>query len=362
MRKSLRKGVKMNIGIDIDNTLTEIQDELNKAAYDYAIKLGKDIKDNSNSSEDAKNNGDSYKKKFQFNYEELKYFLKDIQEEITNNALPRKYVVEIIKKLRTEGHKIYIITARDSEFHDDPYLLSKNWLDKNNIEYDKLIVNARDKAPVCVEENIDIFIDDQLNNYLNVAKKGIQTIRISDDNKEYENTITLCDWKQIYDYIHNEKVIKIIGYDESYKEEIHNFINESMHKFIGRPYKERADVLDVNGYYIKNGGNFWLAIDAKSKRIIGSIAIENRNEYGILKRFYVEDTYQKLGIGKRLFQTLELYVKNNTNIKKVYLACGNTLKEAHKFYIKNGFSQIDKLDIEMYFAEDDNFFCKELKD
>ena len=33
----------MNIGIDIDNTLTEIQEELNKAAYDYAIKLGKNI-------------------------------------------------------------------------------------------------------------------------------------------------------------------------------------------------------------------------------------------------------------------------------------------------------------------------------
>ena len=90
----------MNIGIDIDNTLTEIQEELNKAAYDYAIKLGKNINNAENQLEDIKNNGDAYKKKFEFTYDELKYFLKDIQEEITNKAEPRPDVVEVIKKLK----------------------------------------------------------------------------------------------------------------------------------------------------------------------------------------------------------------------------------------------------------------------
>lgn len=116
----------MNIGIDIDNTITEVQEELNHAAYQYAIKLGKNIKNDKNPFEDIKNNGDTYKKNFQFSYDELKYFLKNIQEEITNKAKPRANAVETIKSLRENGHKIFIITARDSEFHDDPYLLSKN--------------------------------------------------------------------------------------------------------------------------------------------------------------------------------------------------------------------------------------------
>ena len=163
----------MNIGIDIDNTITEVQEELNKAAYEYAIELGKNIKNAENPFEDIKNNGDTYKKKFQFSYDELKYFFKNIQEEITNKAKPRENAVETIKKLRKKGHKIIIITARDSEFHDNPYLLSKNWLDKNNIEYDKLIVNAREKGIICKNENIDLFIDDQLNNCLDVSKQGI---------------------------------------------------------------------------------------------------------------------------------------------------------------------------------------------
>lgn len=33
----------MRIGIDIDNTLTEVQEKLNKAAYAYAVSLGKNL-------------------------------------------------------------------------------------------------------------------------------------------------------------------------------------------------------------------------------------------------------------------------------------------------------------------------------
>jgi len=148
----------MIIGIDIDDTLTDIRDELKKAATDYAKKLGKNINSEDKYIED-KNNGNTYQEIYGFTYEELKYFLKVIQEEITKNAKPRKGVKESIKKLRESGNKIYIITARDKEFHDEPYLLCKSWLDKNNIEYDKIIVNARDKAKICKEEKVDIFVD-----------------------------------------------------------------------------------------------------------------------------------------------------------------------------------------------------------
>lgn len=137
----------------------------------------------------------------QNNYEELKHFLGDIQEEITNNAIPRPGAVEAIKKLREEGHEIYIITARDNEFHEDPYMLSKNWLDNNSIEYDKLIVNVREKAPLCKNEKIDIFIDDQLNNCLEVSKEGIKTIRFTTDTTGYENMVNINSWDRVYQYI-----------------------------------------------------------------------------------------------------------------------------------------------------------------
>jgi len=191
----------LNIGIDIDNTITNIQEKVDKAAYDYARKLGKHIEEGKSALEEMSNNGDVYREKLGFTYEELKYFLKVIKEEITNIAKPRSHAVEAISKLRKEGNRIVIITARDNEFHDDPYTLSKEWLDKNDIEYDKLIVNAREKGSVCKEEGIDLFIDDQLNNCLDVLKQGIKVIRITDGNSENAEIVDLNDWNKIYEFI-----------------------------------------------------------------------------------------------------------------------------------------------------------------
>ena len=195
----------MRIGIDIDDTLTDVKNELIKAGEKYARSLGKDIKVDKNF-EDKNNNGNKWQEMFQFNYEELKYFLKDIQESITNKAKPRENVVEIINKLKNDGNEIIIITARDSEFHDNPYKYSKDWLDKNNIYYDKLVVNARNKEDACIEEKIDLFIDDSKSNCLKVNKAGIKTIRVCNEiENNNSNLICFNNWNDIYSYIQNIK-------------------------------------------------------------------------------------------------------------------------------------------------------------
>lgn len=194
----------MRIGIDIDDTLTDIKDTLTNAAFEYAKSLNKSVENKDLKINDIYNNGNIYQKKFNFTYEELKYFLGTIQEEITNNATPRPYCVDIIKQLHNEGNEIYIITARDSEFHEDPYLQSEVWLNENNIYFDKLIVNARDKKKVCLENDIDLLIDDSISNCLNVSSAGIPSLMIGKNNK-IDNRIRCFDnWQQIYNFINNE--------------------------------------------------------------------------------------------------------------------------------------------------------------
>ena len=82
-----------------------------------------------------------------------------------------------------------------------------------------------------------------------------------------------------------------------------------MHNFIGRPYKDRTDVMDIENYYLKNSGQFFIAYDVNDNQLIGTIAIENRGQYGILKRFYVKENYQRNGMGRRLFNSLEFYIR-----------------------------------------------------
>lgn len=69
----------------------------------------------------------------------------NIQEEIIKNIMLRDNVKETILKLKNKGYKIYIITSRSKGYHKDPYQISYDWLVKNEIYFDELIVNVNDK-------------------------------------------------------------------------------------------------------------------------------------------------------------------------------------------------------------------------
>ncbi|HPF83492.1 MAG TPA: hypothetical protein PLV83_04960 [Bacilli bacterium] len=191
----------MRIAIDIDDTLTEVKDKILREGLEYAHSLGKIVSQDYPHVKGYNNDGRAFKKMFNFNDKELKYFLGPLQEKITNNAKPRKNAVEIIKKLKDDGNEIIILTARDNEFHKNPYKMSKDWLDKNEFVYDKLIVNARNKKKICKQEKIDLLIDDNLFNCLEV-KEITQVIRISKDNSN--DILTFSNWDDIYNYINKK--------------------------------------------------------------------------------------------------------------------------------------------------------------
>ena len=66
----------------------------------------------------------------------------NIQEEIIKNIMPRDNVKETIL------YKIYTITSRSKEYHKDSYQISYDWLVKNEIYFDELIVNVNDKLKI----------------------------------------------------------------------------------------------------------------------------------------------------------------------------------------------------------------------
>lgn len=196
----------MNIGIDIDNTLTDIEEALFIAANKYSKELNREFAEKEMVKyEGFTNLSKFYSNIFGWNEENINYFFRNQRLEVVDNARPRGYSKEVVKKLKDEGNNIYIVTARTNKFDDIPYERAKIWLDKNDIVYDKLVVGAVDKASVCKNLNIDIFIDDQLNNCINLSKSGIHTIRLTNSNKAYENIVNITNWNDIYKYISNLK-------------------------------------------------------------------------------------------------------------------------------------------------------------
>ncbi len=87
---------------------------------------------------------------------------------------PKENIAATIRKLKEEGNEIYIITGRAHTTEDNAMgaLFRKMmiyWLNKENISYDEIVFcsetnSAEDKYNACLENKIDIIVDDKKEN------------------------------------------------------------------------------------------------------------------------------------------------------------------------------------------------------
>ena len=181
----------MNIGIDIDDTITyTYQTLLPMVSIKYGLSMDK-LKKQKPSYKMLSNTLPDYDNFATINYPRL-----------IKIAPLRENVVEILNKLRKDGHRIIFITARGYDEYDDPYKLSLEYLQRNGIPFDKLIVNAKDKVKECLLENIDVFIEDNGKICKAVQDRGITTIQMANDFTEASKGLErLNNWEEIYNKI-----------------------------------------------------------------------------------------------------------------------------------------------------------------
>lgn len=147
--------IKVKIGIDIDGVITDEDAFL----LDYGIKFC--FEKNLNCFVNL-NNYES--KKFVWDYNTLKGFRESYYDIYVNDEKPRRFASEIIRKLKDDGHSIYIITSRHlstSNSVDGKEMRDKvkYWLDKNDIVYDDIYF-SNDKIVQIKDLNLDIMIED----------------------------------------------------------------------------------------------------------------------------------------------------------------------------------------------------------
>ena len=146
-------------------------------------------------------------KAFGWSDNDYKEFCRKYLKILLNNVKTKENVGKIIQELKNEGHKIIIITARHEEEIDDPYTLSKEWLEKNNIYFDKLIVNSRQKEIDCLKNDVGVFIDDNLKNCISVYDKLHIPVflfnSIYNKHASYPNIERIYSWDEAYMKIKN---------------------------------------------------------------------------------------------------------------------------------------------------------------
>ena len=181
----------MNIGIDIDDTITYTYETLLPIV---SVKYGMSIQKLF-----AQKPSYNMLHKTLPNYDQ---FIIDNFSKMARMAPLRDDVVSVLTKLKDKGYNIIFITARNFEEYNDPYKLSYDYLTRHGVPFDKLVVNAKNKAKECILQGIDIFIDDNAKNCKAVQKKGITTIQMCTDFTDVSKGLErLNSWNDIYNRI-----------------------------------------------------------------------------------------------------------------------------------------------------------------
>lgn len=195
----------MNIGIDIDDTICNTYETTIPYLKNYMEnKLGIDFKMDFSSMVDYYN----LSARFNITREEDMAFWYDYFVKITEEVKPKENAVEVIRRLKEEGHNIYIVTARFTVPEIDIKELTRQWLVKNGIVFDKLIINSHNKLEIAQRENIDLFFDDSIRNCSMLSEGNIETYMYSTEyNEIYKNDKVkrVSSWDEFYRCIKEEK-------------------------------------------------------------------------------------------------------------------------------------------------------------
>ncbi|MGF9872144.1 GNAT family N-acetyltransferase [Bacillus tropicus] len=144
----------------------------------------------------------------------------------------------------------------------------------------------------------------------------------------------------------NEK-IHIVPYESKFQDEVVDLIVHIQQKEYNVPItkEDQPDLLEVETFYQKEYGNFWVAIyDGK---VVGTVALLDIGNHQVaLRKMFVKKEFRgkEWGASHKLLQTAILWAENK-KLKDIYL--GTTVKflAAHRFYEKNGFQSVDIEDL-----------------
>ena len=193
----------MRIGVDLDGVLNDV------AEWHFACGSKFCLEQNINRGFNPK--GYYMEEQFYLSSEENKEFWRQYIFDLLIAIPVRPYASEVIHKLRKDGHKIIILSARDNQYLTHQYsgmidYYVRSWLDKYNIEYGEIVINTSNKREKCLSIGLDLMIEDKASNVNDISK--IIPVMVFDAPYNQgctgKNVIRVYSWYQIYQEIINK--------------------------------------------------------------------------------------------------------------------------------------------------------------
>lgn len=142
----------------------------------------------------------------------------------------------------------------------------------------------------------------------------------------------------------------IVDYSARYRDDMIFMVLEAKDA-LGRVPRLNEDLLDVPASYFAKGEGFWLAVEAD--RVMGCIGTRTGEDgTAWLSRLYVKASRKRKGIGTRLLETAEDFLRGR-GIKAVHVHLGADYFESHHFYPKHGYREYAPLYMVKSLAEEE---------
>lgn len=188
----------MRIGIDLDGVVfdSELEYRVYTELYDLL-----ELKQNSKIEEREPR----FQQRFNWTDEQTKDFFEQYNIKVVKNANFMPGAIEVLKRLKQDGHSLILITAR-GVVHKEVIDITKERLKEVGLDiFDKEYWKEEEKAKICLKENIDVMIEDYYKNCKKISDEKIKTIYLRDAGlmqlEENEYVKVLYNWGEIYRYI-----------------------------------------------------------------------------------------------------------------------------------------------------------------
>ncbi len=106
--------------------------------------------------------------------------------------------------------------------------------------------------------------------------------------------------------------------------------------------QDQPDLNAIDSFYRPGAGEFWVA--EHDSQVVGTIALKDiGNSEAALRKMFVAAPYRGSGIGtaSKLLSALLAHAGEN-GIRRIYLGTTDKFLGAHRFYEKNGFTEVER--------------------
>lgn len=301
----------MRIGIDVDGTLTNLVDRV--IAYGQEYELENNLPFGLSNPQT-----DYYSLAFDWGSKIGNKFWRDSFNKI-NSTEPRALAKKYLDILHEKGHEIYIVTARNYDEFEDPVKYTTKWLKKHKIPFDKVIANADDKGKVCLENNIEVFLDDNARNCDSTSAAGVKTfIMYNYLSENYHNPLV----KKVYSFVEfYREIVKLSEEESEFKTYVINISKKPYKKIKMGQKTVDLRLNDLRRNNIKKGDTIVFRLDNKPRKQIVVTVLNSKKFYSfkdlisyygkdkcgfekktidqanaIMKRFYTDKEIKELGV------------------------------------------------------------------